>query len=166
MKKYNETEIRALATLAAEDYMKSCSGPTIRGRNGEKNLRGSSLQEVADKNCLTLDEAARLTVDLSTATFDELSPHWQKVNVDSAYGMIELMEAMGGAEVILGLNLDNPETRAQYGALLHNLWLQQSANSWARGGDLDKPFTELPKEEQDKDIQQLVSLQKWLRSMS
>ena len=165
MKTYTNEEIRALAVLAAADYAANCSGPTIRGKNGEKHLRGTSLEEVAKANGLTIDEAAALTVDLSTASFEELSPHWQAVNVESAEGMITLMEAMGGESVILALDLRDPEVRTRYGTLLHQLWLEQPANSWARGGELDRPFSQLPKAEQDKDIQQLESLQKWLIAM-
>lgn len=162
---YTHEEIRNLAVLAAADYAAACKGPTIRGKNGEKHLRGTNLEEIAKTNGMTLDEVAALTVDLSTATFEELSPHWQAVNVDSAEGMIALMEAMGGEGVILALDLRDPDVRAKYGALLHRLWLDQPANSWAKGGDLDKPFSALPKEEQDKDVQQLMSLQKWLIAM-
>ena len=164
-KSYTNEEIRALAVLAAADYAAACNGPTIRGKNGEKHLRGTSLEEVAKANDMTLDEVAALTVDLSTATFEELPPHWQAVNIDSAEGMIALMKAMGGESLILALDLRDTAIRNHYGAILHQLWLDQPANSWAKGGDLDKPFSALPKEEQDKDIQQLMSLQKWLIAM-
>lgn len=164
-KTYTSEMIRNLAVLAAADYAAACNGPTIRGRNGEKHLRGTSLEEVAKTNGLTVDEAAALTVDLSTASFEELSPHWQATNIDSAENMIVLMEQMGGESLILALNLRDPEVRTRYGTLLHQLWLEQPANSWARGGELDRPFSQLPKVEQDKDIQQLMSLQKWLIAM-
>lgn len=164
-KTYTNEMIRALAVLAAADYAAACDGPTIRGRNGEKHLRGTSLEEVAKANGLTVDEAAAQTVDLSTATFEELSPHWQATNIDSAEGMIALMEQMGGESLILALDLRDEEVRNRYGTLLHQLWLEQPANSWARGGELDRPFPQLPKVEQDKDIQQLMSLQKWLIAM-
>ena len=57
---YTKEQIIRLAVLAAADYAANCSGPTIRGRNGEKNLRGSSVQEVAEKNGMTVDEVTAL----------------------------------------------------------------------------------------------------------
>ncbi len=164
--KYTDTQIEALAAKAAADYAAACSGPTIRGRNGEKNLRGSSLKEVADKNGISVEEAKLVTVDLATATWSELSPHWQSVNIDSARGMIALMQELGGEQVILNADLSYCSAEAfELGAKLHAAWLQQESNSWAIGGDLDKPFSELPWSEQKKDIQQLRSLQEWLREM-
>lgn len=162
---YTDHQIIALAALAAADYASACKGPTIRGLNGEKNLRGKSIEEVAANNGISIEEAQALTIDLATATFDEMSEHWKSVNIDSANGMIQLMESMGGEDVILAIDLEDEEQRLYYGDKLHQLWLEQPANSWAKGGDLDRPFSELPKEEQDKDIQQIHSLQKWLRAM-
>lgn len=109
-----------------------------------------------------MDEAKQLTVDLASASWDELGEHWQRVNLDSAEGMIELMDALGGPSVIASADLDNPEVQLKLGTLLHAAWLQQPSNSWALGGDLDKPYSELPETEQAKDLQQLRSLQKWL----
>ena len=161
MRQFTREEIIMLAALAAADYAASCSGPTIRGRNGEIHLRGSSIEEVAARNDLTVEEAKTLTVDLSTATFDELPPHWQRINIESAEGMIALMAAMGGPTVIAGLDLNDPDTRLRYGTMLHQLWLQQPANS-SVSSELKRPFRFLDPAEQDKDIQQLISLQKWL----
>lgn len=162
---YDDAQVLTLAILAAEDYAAECNGPTIRGKNGEKNLRGNSLEEVAKANGLSLAEAAALTLDLSTASFEELSPHWQQVNIDSARGMIDLMEQMGGEEAILGLDLEDPATIIKYGSLLHEKWLEQPSNSWAKGTELDLPFILLDPDQQRKDIQQLRSLQKWLHSI-
>lgn len=159
---YTSAEIIRLAILAAADYAAACTGPTIRGLNGEKNLRGKSIEEVAANNDISVDEAKQLTVDLASASWDELGEHWQRVNLDSAEGMIELMDALGGPSVIASADLDNPEVQLKLGTLLHAAWLQQSSNSWALGGDLDKPYSELPETEQAKDLQQLRSLQKWL----
>ena len=165
MTKYTNTQIESLAAKAAADYAAACSGPTIRGLNGEKNLRGSSLEEVAEKNGISVEEARLVTVDLSTATWSELSAHWQSVNIDSARGMIALMTQLGGEQVILDADLSDPATALELGTKLHAAWLQQESNSWAIGGDLDKPYSELPVSEQEKDLQQLRSLQEWLREM-
>ena len=73
MEKYTQKQVEALARIAAADYAAACTGPTIRGRNGEKNLRGGSIEEVAMNNGITVEQAKALTIDLATATFDEMS---------------------------------------------------------------------------------------------
>ena len=172
MANYTQEQIIALARLAAADYAAACTGPTIRGLNGEKNFRGKSYEEVAQNNGISVEEAKKLTIDLSTASFDEMSEHWQNVNIDSAKGMIALLPAFGGGDpeegaFILKARLKVPDfnVQAKYAAILHEAWLKLLANSWALGGDLDRPFEELPEEEQAKDIQQLMSLYTWLCSL-
>ena len=168
---YTKEQIIALARLAAADYAAACTGPTIRGLNGEKHLRGKSIEEVAASNGISVEEAKALTIDLSTATFDEMSGYWQNVNIESAKGMIALLPsfAEGGTDgaTVLKTVLAVPDfnVQAKYAAILHDAWLRIPANSWALGGDLDRPFDELPEEEQAKDVQQLMSLYTWLCSL-
>ena len=166
---YTQTQIVELAKLAAADYAAACTGPTIRGLNGEKHLRGKSIEEVAANNGITVEEAKALTIDLATASFDEMSEHWKNVNIESAKGMIALLPAFGngdpdlGAEMIKAmLTVPDSDVQAKYASILHEAWLKLPANSWAIGGELDCPFEELSPEEQAKDIQQLMSLHKWL----
>lgn len=173
MANYTQEQIIDLARLAAADYAAACSGPTIRGLNGEKHLRGKSIEEVAANNGISVKEAEALTVDLSTATFDEMSEYWQRTNIESAKGMIALLPSFGngdpdlGAEILKAtLAVPNFNTQAEYAAMLHEAWLKLPANSWALGGDLDRPFSELPEEEQAKDVQQLMSLYTWLCSLA
>lgn len=171
MRKYTEAQIEALARIAAADYAAACTGPTIRGRNGEKNLRGKSVEEVATNNGITVEEAKALTIDLATATFDEMSEHWKKVNIESAKNMIALLPSFAEGEndgaAVLRAVLAVPDfnVQAKYAGVLHEAWLKLPANSWALGGDLDKPFDQLPPEEQAKDVQQLMSLYDWLVSL-
>lgn len=171
-KEFTQEQIIALARLAAADYAAACTGPTIRGLNGEKNLRGKSVEEVAQNNGISIEKANKLTIDLATASFDEMPEHWQNVNIESAKGMIALLPAFGdgdpdqGAEILKAtLKVPDFSVQARYAAVLHEAWLKLPANSWALGGDLDRPFDELPKEEQAKDIQQLMSLYAWLCSL-
>ena len=172
MANYTKEQIISLAHLAAADYAAACSGPTIRGLNGEKNLRGKSYEEVATNNGISVEEAKKLTIDLATASFDEMSEHWQNVNIESAKGMIALLPAFGngdadnGAETLKTmLKVPDFNVQAKYAALLHDAWLKLPANSWALGGDLDCPFDELPEDEKAKDVQQLMSLYTWLCSL-
>lgn len=185
-KKYSREEIIFLAFLAAEDYRRGCEFTTLRGKENEEALRGLKpeelakklglpleqvlgnyeelcYKEVAERNGLSVEAVKELTVDLSEKGFYELPPLWQQKNLASAEQMIELMETMGGEGLILGLDLNDPEVRVKYGTILHKVWLAQPSNSWAKDGPLDKPFNEISPDEQEKDIQQLRSLQKWLR---
>lgn len=168
---FTEEQVMELARLAAADYAAACTGPTIRGRNGEKNLRGTSIEEVAEANGISVEEAKRITVDLSTATFDELPDHWQQANIESAKGMIALLPSFAegdndGATVLKTvLAVPNFDVQAKYAAKLHEAWLKLPSNAWALGGPLDKPFEKLQEEEQAKDIQQLMSLYNWLVSL-
>ncbi len=165
---YTVEQVVRLAKMAAADYAAACTGPTIRGKNGEKFLRGTSYAEVlrsAKPLGLTQEEVVEMTVDLAVTDFDELPPYWQRVNFDSAINMISIMLEIGGPETVLGLNLKDCWTASHYGALVHQAWLAQPANNWAKGGPLDVPFELLPSAEQDKDIQQLRSLQCWLKTL-
>ena len=168
---YTQEQIIALARLAAADCAAACTGPTIRGLNGEKHLRGKSIKEVAANNGITVEEAKALTIDLATATFDEMSEHWQNVNIESAKGMIALLPsfAEGGTDgaTVLKTVLAVPDSnvQARYAAILHDAWLKLPVNSWALGGDLDRPFDKLGPEEKAKDVQQLMSLYTWLCSL-
>ena len=168
MKNYTEEQIVNLARLAAADYAAACTGPTIRGLNGEKHLRGKSIEEVAANNGITVEQAEALTIDLAKAGFDEMSEHWRKVNIETAKSMIDLLPSFAEGETdgatVLKTALAVPDfnVQARYAARLHEAWLKLPANSWALGGNLDRPFDQLPEEEQAKDVQQLMSLYTWL----
>ena len=166
--RYTVDQVVRLARQLAADYAAACTGPTIRGKKGEKFLRGTSYAEVlrsAEPLGLTRKQIIEMTVDLSTTDFDDLPAYWQRVNFNSAISMISIMQANGGPEVILGLNFQDCWTASHFGALVHQAWLAQPENSWAKGGPLDVPFELLPLKEQDKDIQQLRSLQCWLKTL-
>ena len=83
--------------------------------------------------------------------------------------MIALLPAFGngdsdlGAEIIKAvLTVPDFDVQAKYASILHEAWLKLPANSWALGGELDCPFEKLSPEEKAKDVQQLMSLHKWL----
>ena len=58
-------------------------------------------------------------------------------------------------------DLSDEEHLNMAGEKIHTAWLAR--NEWAKGGDLDVPFKDLPADEQAKDINQLkiaLSLEK------
>lgn len=76
--------------------------------------------------------------DIANTPFEELDPHWQEENARAAGVVVSL----------LGLNVPRQEA----GALIHDARL--SRNEWARGGELDVPFAQLPPDEQAKNMAQ------------
>lgn len=87
-------------------------------------------------------------VDIANTAFAELPSDWQKENADAAGVVVELIDSYDGE-----INLSDADTRERVGSAIHDAWLER--NDWAKGGELDATFAELPKEEQDKDIAQM-----------
>ena len=163
MKNYTREEIRALAKKVAENHAKNCAGqPDIKGWDNNKRLSGKSLEEIAEKNDLTIKEVLESTVDLSTTKFEDLPPYWQQFNVFIAEDLISLMNELGGESLILALDLRDEGICAQYGAEAHKCWLKKPENSWARNSQLSRPFLQLEKKQREKEIQKLKILQAWL----
>ena len=158
---FTDSQIELLAKLAAADYAANCKGPTIRGLNGEKELRGESYKEISERTGLSIEEVMHKTLDLSQASFDELSDHWKGVNIKSAQDMVSMIYAVGGTQTIL----DTLKNLWALASMIHEAWLDNPNNSWAKGGNLDKPFDKLDPSEQMKDIQMLVSMFKWLLAL-
>lgn len=145
--------------------------PAWRGANGEKDLRGKSKEDVAADLVAQgwTPEAAAATaettvIDIANTPYDQFSEHWKEQNRGGAEFLIELLDELG-PEAILSLDLTDKETRSYYGTRIHANWI--SRNKWVNDPDngdpdLAKPFDELEPEEKQKDIDQLVVLQKWL----
>jgi hypothetical protein len=87
-------------------------------------------------------------VDIANTAYIDLPEDWQAEN-------------KAAAEVIVGILSESPEapdlTDEEHinivGEKIHKAWLAR--NEWAKGGDLDVPFKDLPADEQAKDINQL-----------
>lgn len=96
--------------------------------------------------------AARGTdqVDIANTPFHELPADWQAENRSAASVVVRLM---GDRAIDLAQEAD----RQHAGHVIHEAWLER--NDWARGGELDVPFAELPPEEQAKDLAQVAIAQ-------
>jgi len=90
-------------------------------------------------------------VDIASKFFTDLPYDWEAENLAAADVIDELVQEFGGAEHV---DLTNDEVRQRCGEIIHNKWLER--NIYAKGGDLDVPFTELPDDEQAKDLVQLL----------
>lgn len=153
-----DSRLERLAAMLAEQYAASCSGPTWRGSQGEKELRGVSREELMGRG-FSASRAATMVVDLATTAYVDLPEHWQEANRIAARDLLQVLEDCGEDE-IRAADLTDGMVRQKYGDIIHANWLAH--NEWAKGGELDVPFCDLPVVEQDKDIDQMSMLQKLL----
>jgi hypothetical protein len=89
-------------------------------------------------------------VDIANTPYSELPDDWQKENRDAAEVAQRILKEHGGT-----VDLTDEKTRLAVGEQIHQAWLSRENNSYAKGGELDKPFADLPRAEQDKDTDQL-----------
>ena len=90
-------------------------------------------------------------IDIANSPFEQLSADWQEENYNAAKVVVDILcyeEKKGKLEI------------NSVGNIIHNAWL--SRNEWAKGGELDVPFEQLSKEEQDKYLQQYYTGRKML----
>ncbi len=92
-------------------------------------------------------------VDIANTTYADLPADWQAENKAAAEVIVGVFNERNGV-----VDLDDSDTRAQVGEQVHAAWL--SRNEWAKGGDLDVPFADLPIDEQNKDLDQVVVAQR------
>ena len=159
---FDEKFVLTLAHLVVDNYKAQCDHPTIRGLNGEKSLRGDSLEEVSKNTGLSVEEVQKRTVDLAQASFDDLPPYWQNVNIDSARSLISMFEPIGNGDAQKGAEKVRHIVKLfqELASEVHSLWLQN--NQWAIGTELEDPFDKLHPSQQMKDILVLFALEKAL----
>lgn len=81
-------------------------------------------------------------IDIANSTYFELSEDWKEENKAAAEVVAEIVES---GKVL---------SREEAGEIIHEEWLKR--NNWAKDDPiLGKPFSELPADEQEKDIKQL-----------
>lgn len=87
-------------------------------------------------------------IDIANTPYENLSADWQEEN--RAAGEVV------GTLLTCGYSVPLEEV----GDYIHMKWLER--NEWAKGGELDVPYKDLPLEEQMKDIRQYMIGQKVL----
>ena len=100
-------------------------------------------------------------IDIANSSYDQLSPDWQYENKEAGKVAAELV-IRGQSQCSQRQYSSNDLTLAamygeflnmqQIGSRIHDEWLKR--NDWAKGGELDVPFKDLPPHEQAKDIDQ------------
>lgn len=106
---------------------------TIKDQKFIENLNGKELPSYIRKN------ENGYEIDIANASYNQLSPDWQKENDEGA---------KVAADIVLGGKI---LTEDEIGDIIHNAWLER--NSWAKDGPLGVPYSELEKDEQEKDLE-------------
>ncbi len=88
-------------------------------------------------------------VDIANTPYEDLPEDWKAENKAAGKVVATLLENVG-----TDVNLQDPDQRSYIGQYIHDEWLAR--NEWAKGGDLDVPFDELPADEQAKDLSQMM----------
>ena len=166
-----DPRVESLAIPLARDYAEKnypmredgTFEPAWRGVNGEKELKNKSPEDLIAEGYSEL-AAHESVIDIANQPYNEYYEYWKEQNRGGAEFLISLMDERG-ADVLNGLDLQDEKVRAEYGDLIHENWI--SRNEWVKDpnyGDpnLAKPFAELDPVEQQKDIDQLIILQKWI----
>ena len=89
-------------------------------------------------------------VDIANTEYGDLPVDWQAENKAAAEVVVSILDKANGS-----IDLNDEAIRNKVGDEVHSAWLSRENNAYARGGDLDVPFEDLPKDEQDKDIDQV-----------
>lgn len=93
-------------------------------------------------------------VDIANTSYEDLPEDWKGENKAAAEFVVGLREELTEAGVID--DLEDAGVREHIGDEIHNAWLGR--NEWAKDGDLGVQFTELPVDEQEKDLDQYRTL--------
>lgn len=179
-----DPRVESLAVPIARDYAEKnypmledgTFVPAWRGVNGEKVYKGKSPQEVAavlvTKGGYTEEAAVAvaetMVIDIANTSYDKYSEYWKEQNRGGAEFLIALMDTeTPGA--LLGLDLTDASVRSKYGKLIHDSWLDRMGGAeevakWS--SDQAVEFDDLSTTEQQKDIDQLAVLQRWISQNS
>ncbi len=177
MEQEHDPRVESLAIPLARDYAeknypKQEDGtfvPAWRGINGEKAYKNKSPEQLVEEGLFSsIEEAQAAVIDIANQPYNEYSEYWKDQNRGGAEFLIALMDERG-ADTLAKLDLEDEQTRSEYGTLIHDNWL--SRNEWVKDPDYGDPklavsYDELSADEQQKDIDQLGVMQKWLTEQS
>lgn len=132
-----------IAAALHEDWRKTRLNPDGTFNPRWKKIKDEKFIEGLDKDNLPASiriENGVFEIDIANSSYDELSEDWKAEN-------------KAAAEVVAEIICSEKEyTLDEIGSIIHDEWLKR--NDWAKGGELDVPFSELSTEEQNKDLAQ------------
>ena len=134
------------------------------GVNGEKAYKNKSPEDLVREG-MTIEEAQKAVIDIANTPYDQYSEYWKEQNRGGAQFLIQLLEEYGEEEILKQDFVNDEAARQKFGHLIHENWI--SRNEWVKDPEygnpaLAKPYAELDPVEQQKDIDQIVILQKWI----
>lgn len=155
---------------AEKNYAKREDGtfePAWRGVNGEKAYKNKLPEDLMAEGMSEI-EAYAAVIDIANQPYNEYSEYWKEQNRGGAEFLVSLVDERG-ADTLAALGLTDEKVRSEYGDLIHENWI--SRNEWVNDPNygnpvLAVPFDQLSAEEQQKDIDQLDVLQKWLKGQT
>lgn len=137
---------QAIAAALHEDWR---SGRLVGGTHGQADAAYEPrMKTTTDQKWIAAHGTDQ--VDIANTSYADLPADWQKENGDAGEVVASILARHGGS-----VDLTDQATRAQIGHEIHTEWLGRENNSYARGGALDVPFSQLPADEQEKDIAQV-----------
>ena len=167
-----DPRVESLAVPLARDYAEKnypkredgTFEPAWRGVNGEKSLKNKSPEDLMAEGYSEL-AAHESVIDIANQPYNEFSEYWKEQNRGGTEFLISLLDERG-ADTISSLDLNDEVVRAEYGDLIHENWI--SRNEWVKDPVYGNPaqackYSELTPEEQQKDIDHLGVLQKWIQ---
>jgi len=135
--------VDALATAFHEDWRK-----TRLDADGNYEPRVKATKDEA-----WVGEHGTDQVDIANSTYSDLPEDWKAENKAAAEVIVGIVNDEKGS-----IDIADPDVYDKVGETIHAAWL--SRNEWAKGGDLDVPFSDLPQDEKDKDIDQVIVAQR------
>jgi hypothetical protein len=141
-----EAKLSAVNTLATEFHEQ-----WRKTRLNEDGSYESRIKSTKDESWIEKNGTDQ--VDIANTNYIDLPADWQAENKAAAETVVDIIQEKNGQ-----IDLSNDEIYNEVGDKIHSAWM--SRNEWAKGGELDVPFAELPEVEKNKDIDQMIVAQK------
>lgn len=139
---YSEAEAKAIDALADRFHENWRTSRILEDGSCEPQIKSTKDETWIEAN--NTDQ-----IDIANTNYADLPKDWQAENKAAAEAVIKVMVEHDGH-----INLANDAVRSAVGNKIHEAWL--SRNEWAKGGELDVTFDELPVAEKNKDLDQIV----------
>lgn len=129
-----------IASQLHEDWRKT--------RLNEDGSYEPRIKNTSDAEWISAHDGAS-EVDIANTSYEDLPADWQAENAQAG-------EVVATEIIIESRNNDEftPQIVEKIASKVHDKWLER--NTWAKGGELDVPYSELPEAEKAKDRDQVM----------
>jgi hypothetical protein len=135
-----ESMKNAIASQLHEDWRKT--------RLNEDGTYEPRLKNTSDQEWISAHDGLA-EVDIANTTYENLPADWQAENATA--GEVVATELVTSRRN--GLDI-TPKKVEEIASIVHDKWLER--NEWAKGGELDVPYEQLPEDEKAKDRDQVM----------